>query len=66
MIKSDVDGIIDKNIDLSEFKDETDKTQPKESTTSKTKNVNFRLSRTLEGLLVWYSKKIELWKNYFS
>ena len=60
MIKSDVDGIIDKNIDLSEFKDETDKTQPKESTTSKTKNVNFRLSRTLEGLLVWYSKKIEL------
>ena len=59
MIKSDVDGIIDKNIDLSEF-NETDKTQPKESTASKTKNVNFRLSRTLEGLLVWYSKKIEL------
>ena len=59
MIKSDVDGIIDKNIDLSEF-NETDKTQPKESTASKTKNVNFRLSRTLEGLLIWYSKKIEL------
>jgi len=59
MIKSDVDGIIDKNIDLTEFS-EADKTQPKESTENKTKNVNFRLSRTLEGLLVWYSKKIEL------
>jgi hypothetical protein len=59
MIKSDVDGIIDKNIDLTKFR-ETDKTQPKESTKSKTKDVNFRLSRILEGLLVWYSKKIEL------
>ena len=59
MIKSDVDGIIDKNIDLTEF-NETDKTQPEKSTASKTKDVNFRLSRTLEGLLVWYSKKIEL------
>ncbi len=59
MTQSDVDGIIDKNVDLTEF-NETDKTQPKESGISKTKNVNFRLSRTLEGLLVWYSKKIEL------
>ena len=59
MIKSDIDGVIDKNVDLSEF-NETDKTQPEESTTSKTKSVNFRLSRTLEGLLVWYSRKIEL------
>ena len=42
MIKSDIDGIIDKNVDLTEF-NETDKTQPKESTASKTKNVNFRL-----------------------
>ena len=59
MIKSDVDGIIDKNIDLTEF-NETNTTQPKESGISKTKSVNFRLSRTLEGLLVWYSRKIEL------
>ena len=59
MIKSDVDGIIDKNIDLTEF-NETNTTQPKESGISKTKSVNFRLSRILEGLLVWYSKKIEL------
>ena len=59
MTQSDVDGIIDKNVDLTEF-NETDKTQPKESGISKTKNVNYRLSRTLEGLLVWYSKKIEL------
>lgn len=59
MVKSDVEGIIDKNIDLAEF-NETEKIQSKETNESKIKNVNFRLSRTLEGLLVWYSKKIEL------
>ena len=59
MIKSDVDGIIEKNVDLTEF-NKADKVESKESTESKKKDVNFRLSRTLEGLLVWYSRKIEL------
>ena len=55
MTESSDTGIIDSNIDLKPFEQEEKKEQNKQKQIT-----NFHLSKTIEGMLVWYGKKIKL------